>query len=438
MIKKKNILIVLAMSVATGLLSGQLIAGEKENNGTVVYTLTNDPVANGNAVAAYHQNNDGSLTPLAGSPYLTGGMGWKTKFVLPHFGPFDLDQAVILSPDKKRLFAVNGGSDTVAVFDVENDGSLKAVSGSPFPSGGKNPVSIGYAGNYLVVVNKNEDPSRDMTGSKPNYAVHKIAENGALALVPNGILELKTSSRSPTQALVVNNRFIYDGDFGSFYLPAREAMWGKSLGQQKPSTVRVLELSGDGKLSLVQELEAPTGTFDGGLDTNKDGKPDPLMFGLQAHPKEPLVYISMVTGAKLGVFEYDDNGKLKFLGATSNSGQLICWVIINKAGDRAYTTNNGSDTISVYDLSDPRHPKEIQHLDLRGYGAPYQMALSSDDKYLYAIKHRTFDETPVGDGGTLNVLEIGKDGKIAESKYSPYNVPNRGDLLGRPLGLATR
>lgn len=413
-------------------------AGDRENNGTIVYTLINDPVANGNAVAAFRQHEDGSLAPLEASPFATGGMGWKTKYQLPHFGPFDLDQAITLSANKKRLFAVNGGSDSIAVFDIGGDGSLKPVPGSPFPSGGKNPVSIGFADDYLVVVNKNEDPGRDMTKSLPNYTSFSIADNGKLTPVPGGKLELETASRSPTQALIVKNKYVYDGDFGSFYLPAREDMWGKSLSKQKESTIRALEISKDGKLSLLQELAAPTGTFDGGLDTNKDGKPDPLMFGLQVHPKEPLVYVSMVTGSKLGVFEYDDKGKLSFVGTAPNSGQLICWIIINKAGNRAYTTNNASDTISVYDLIDPRHPKEIQHLDLRGYGAPYQMALSPDDKYLYAIKHRTFNETPIGDGSALNVLQIGKDGRIIESKYSPYNVPSRGDLLGRPLGLATR
>lgn len=427
-----------ALIVVLAFLATTIKADEGMNRGTVVYTLTNDPDANGNAVAAFRQRDDGSLVPLDGSPFSTGGTGWKTHFKLPHFGPFDLDQAIILSPDKKRLFAVNGGSDTIAVFNIEGDGSLRAVDGSPFPSGGKNPVSIGFAGAYLVVVNKNEDPGRDMSKSLPNYSTLAIAENGKLTPVPGGKLELETASRSPTQALIVKNRFVYDGDFGSFYLPAREAMWGKSLNDQKPSTLRVLEISKDGRLSLLQELSAPPGTFEGGLDTNKDGKPDPLMFGLQAHPKEPLVYVSMVTGARLGVFEYDDKGRLTFAGAAANSGQLVCWVIINKAGTRAYTTNNGSDTVSVYDLTDPRHPKEIQHLDLRGYGAPYQMALSPDESYLYAIKHRTFDETPVGDGGTLNVLRIDQDGKLTESQYSPYNVPGRGDLLGRPLGLATR
>jgi len=410
----------------------------KDIKDTVIYTLTNDPIKLGNAVVAFRQLKNGSIVPLEGSPFLTGGAGWKSEFQLPHFGPFDLDQSVMLSVDKKRLFAVNGGSDTIAVFDVKKNGSLHAVKGSPFPSGGKNPVSIGIAGEFIVIVNKNEDPGRDMTKTLPNYTTFKVAINGELSRVKGGQVELTTASRSPTQALVVDNRFIYDGDFGSFYLPAREDMWGKSLNQQKPSTIRVLEITRDGKLTLVQELLPPKGVFDGGLDTNNDGVPDPLMFGLQKHPKEPLIYISMVTGAKIGVFEYDQSGKLKYIGSSSNSGSLICWITINKTGTRAYTTNNGSDTVSVYDLTNPRQPIEMQSLSVRGYGAPYQLALSPDEKYLYTIKHRTFDKTPVGDGGTLNVIHIDNDGKLEESQYSPYAVPSRGDLLGRPLGLVTR
>lgn len=404
----------------------------------VVYTLTNDPVINGNAVAAFHQREDGSLAPLEGSPFPTGGMGWKTHFTLPHFGPFDMDQSIVLSADKKRLFTVNGGSDTIAVFDIENDGSLTAVPGSPFASGGKNPVSIGICGDFIVVVNKNEDPSRDMSASLPNYTVFAVAKDGKLTPVPGGILELETASRSPTQALIVNNKFIYDGDFGNFHLPAREEMWGASLNDQKPSMIRAIEISKEGKLSLLQELTAPAGTFDDGLDKNSEGKSNILMFGLQAHPKESIIYVAMVTAAKLAVFEYDSSGRLSFIGTASNSGGLICWVTINKAGTRAYTTNNATDNISVYDLTDPRKPKEIQVAELRGYGAPYQMALSPDEKFLYTIKHRTFDDTPAGDGGTLNVLQIDADGKLTESKYSPVNVPSRGDLFGRPIGLAAR
>ncbi|HYO83427.1 MAG TPA: beta-propeller fold lactonase family protein, partial [Bryobacteraceae bacterium] len=135
-----------------------------------VYVVSNEPVENGNTIIGYHRSNSGELTPLPGSPYGTGGTGYATRHVLPHFGPFDLEQNIVIAPDGKRLLATNGGSDTIAVFDIADDGSLRPVPGSPFPSGGKNPVSLGFAGQDRVyIVNKNEDPGRDMTGTLPNY-----------------------------------------------------------------------------------------------------------------------------------------------------------------------------------------------------------------------------------------------------------------------------
>ena len=399
-----------------------------------VYTMTNDPVENGNAVLAYEVAGDGQLS-LMGS-YPTGGKGWRTTHELPHFGPFDIDQPVIIDRENKRLFAVNGGSDTIAVFDISDDGALSQVPGSPFPSGGVNPASVGLAGDRLVAVNKNADPDRDMTQTRPDYVVFDIEANGALKGAEGGYAVLDHMARSPTQALVVRNKFVFDGDFGSFWIPARAAMWGPGVKDQRPSLLRSLRLDG-GKLSLVQELEAPAEAFEGGIDTNEDGKVDPLMFGLMAHPTENLLYVSFVTAGQLGVYEFDDAGKLTYLTAVPNSGGLICWVFINKDGTRAYTTNNGDDSVSVYDLSDPRAPREIQHVQLRGYGAPYQLGLTPDEQHLVISKHRTFPTTPVGDGSVLNVLSVAPDGTLTEVPTSPVTVPSRGDLFARPMGIAT-
>jgi hypothetical protein len=40
---------------------------------------------------------------------------------------------VIVNRDHTLLFAVNGGSDTIAVFHINGDGTLTPVDGSPFP-----------------------------------------------------------------------------------------------------------------------------------------------------------------------------------------------------------------------------------------------------------------------------------------------------------------
>lgn len=425
------VLVILAVPIARS--DDQSSSGGRRSG--VVYVVSNDPVDDGNAVLAYRNDGHGNLTPLPGSPFRTGGTGYASRHELPHFGPFDSDQNLVATPDRRRVFATNGGSDTVAVFDVADDGSLRAVEGSPFPSGGMNPVSLGLAGDKVYVVNKNEDPGRDMTKTLPNYSGFAISTNGQLDAIEGARVELGTAWRSPTQALVVRDKFIFDGDFGSFYLPSREAMWGKELRKDTASTIRSLRIEADGALVPLPPLAAPEGAFAGGLDTDKDGKPDPLMFGLQTHPKEKLVYVCFVTAAKLAVFEYDDAGRLTFLQAVPNSGELICWLVVNAAGTRAYTANNASDTLSVYDLSDARKPAEIQHLHLKGHGNPYQLALDSREKFLYTVKHRTFKETPVGDGSVLNVLEVLPTGKVREVPSSPVTLPVRDDLLARPQGV---
>ena len=402
----------------------------------VVYVASNNPIPDGNSVLAYRRDARGSLSPLPASPFRTGGKGYATKIALPHFGPFDLDQNIIVNENRTRLFVTNGGSDSIAVFDILDDGSLRPVTGSPFPSGGKNPVSLGLVGDRLYVVNKNEDPMRDMTRTRPNYTGFNIGRDGSLTPIPGSTVELAKSWRSPTQALVVEDRFIYDADFGRFPLASRVTMWGESLKSDSPSMIRSLQIKRDGTLSLLEELPAAPGEFDGGLDVDEDGDADPLMFGLQVHPQQKLIYVSYVSAAKLAVYSYDDAGRLTFVRAVPNKGQLICWVAINETGTRAYTTNNGDDTVSVYDLGDPTYPLELQTLHLKGHGHPYQLALDSKEAFLYIVKHRTFDETPLGDGSVLNVLKVLPDGTLQEVGSSPETLPVRDDLLARPQGVA--
>lgn len=404
----------------------------------VVYVVSNDPVDNGNAILGYRRDHQGNLTPLPGSPFYMGGKGYATnekEYGLPHFGPFDLDQNIIVNSGQTRLFATNGGSDTIAVFDIQSNGGLVAVKGSPFPSGGKNPVSLALAGNKLYVVNKNEDPERDMTKTKPNYMGFWVDKNGKLTPIPNSKIELSTSSRSPTQVLLARDKFIFDGDFGRFPLASRVAMWGEDIKKDTPSMIRSFKINPNGTLKQHAPIPAPPGAFEGGLDVDNDDEPDPLMFGLQAHPKEPLVYVSMVSSARLAVFKYDDEGQLSFLRLVPNKGQLICWIKINQAGTHAYTTNNGDNTVSVYDLADPTNPVEIQTLKLKGDGHPYQMDLDSSEEFLHIVKHRTFPETPIGKGSELNVLKIKSDGTLEEVSSSPEILPVRDDLLARPQGV---
>ncbi len=46
----------------------------------------------------------------------------------------------------------NQGSDSIAVFKIQPNGGLQAVTGSPFPSGGMAPRSLGLSGSTLSLL----------------------------------------------------------------------------------------------------------------------------------------------------------------------------------------------------------------------------------------------------------------------------------------------
>ena len=109
--------------------------------GRIVYVTSNDYHDNANAVLAYRHKPDGTLAPLPGSPFLTHGAGLANpKQVL---GPDDTDDPLVISDDGRFLFAVNGGSNTVAVFSINPDGSLVTVSGQSVPFGWSDAVQCG-------------------------------------------------------------------------------------------------------------------------------------------------------------------------------------------------------------------------------------------------------------------------------------------------------
>lgn len=193
------------------------VAGAAE--GKIVYVLSNDYHDNANAVLAYRHMSDGSLVPLPGSPFLTRGAGvGNPKEAL---GPDDTDDPLVVSPDGKYLLAVNGGSNTVAVFAIGRDGSLSAVPGSPFASGGQTPCSVAINGRFVYVANKSLDPLHAIT-QLPNYVSFVIDGAGRLSAVPGGKVEVPAGS-SPSQVLVSNDhRFLFATDFLGFMLTTGE------------------------------------------------------------------------------------------------------------------------------------------------------------------------------------------------------------------------
>jgi 6-phosphogluconolactonase (cycloisomerase 2 family) len=357
----------------------------------VVYVESNIGTPGQNSLLAFRRDKEGNLASLPGSPFLTGGTGvFDTSLKL---GPFDSDQNVIANPEHTLLFAVNSGSNTIAVFHIRPDGALVPVDGSPFPSGGINPVSVGLSSNILVVVNKDEDP-RQSVQSLPNYTAFRVTPEGKLIRIPDSTVSVAPGS-SPSQALTPRSaRLVFSTDFLAGLLESFVINHNGRLLRNTPQTL-------------------PDSVF---------GAAPRLPLGLAVNPFYPLLYVGFTPIGRVGVYRYDSRGQLEFLRVAFDSGAAVCWLTVNKSGTRLYASNTGDNSISVFSLSDPAAPVEIQHIVLKGLGSAFQLALDNDDEFLHVVTQRATADTPEGQGDTLHVLHVNPDGTLAEVPSSPTEL----------------
>ncbi|NNC99001.1 MAG: beta-propeller fold lactonase family protein [Gammaproteobacteria bacterium] len=428
---KRNYPLTLALSVVFLLGAGNTFAG-----GKYLYIQSNNIGDGQNSVIGYERHKDGTLTPHPAGPFMTAGAGFDNN-TNGKLGPNDNDSPIAVSPDKKWLFAANGHSNTIAVFDIQSDGSLKHVNGSPFDSQGVQPVSLAISNDVLVVANRNEDPHQlDALrgGAYANYASFKINQDGTLKFLSKIELtdgykntQVLVSSRNPQ--IVFGNDFQVDADFDG------EGNVSKLFGNEQHVRGRLNTLmvsTNPGHLHQVDQQAVPET-----VTPAPDVPSIPL--GIWDHPKKNLVYAGLVTRNQLGVYSYDHSGKLTFVAAVDNSGQDICWLKTNKKGTRLYAVNNlpraeqgdKASTVTVFDISGKRaeKPVEIGRAELplplgtfinnrnseQPNSAAFQFDIDDREKYLYVISQRinqTAENTNEA-GNILHTLKIRSSGKLS-------------------------
>ena len=376
--------ILFAALCACGILPEKFAAADTPVPDDIVYIETNDSAVGQNAILAYRRTADGTITALSGSPFPLGGTGGGASR--------DTDQNVMVSPDHTLLFAVNSGSGTVSVMRIQADGSLLPAPGSPFASGGITPVSVGIAGSRLYVVNTSGDSA---LGIPPNYTGFAINADGSLTPIP-GSTQNTDYGDGPTQALTTpRGDFLFGADFSG-------------------SKLRAYRINPSG--TLQQASNSPLAA------------PNPL--GIMVHPTQPILYAGLPFRAQLGVYACDGTGTLTPVTTARNSGSAICWLAITRDGRNLYSTNTGSDSVSWYDLTNPLAPVERQNLHLKGGGGPYQVAANPSGSYLYVV-NQTF-----GGGlkdNALHTFRIDAGGSLTEYGQ-PLSFPVGGSAS--PQGVA--
>ena len=415
-----------------GSADGATDAGTTPTN--VLYLMSNDPTSGSNAVYGYHRGADGSLTPIAGGPFPTGGTGIGNPQQM--LGPEDSDYQLVASADHKYLFAANGGSDNVSVFATHADGTLTAVTGSPFPSGGFAPVSLYAAGSYLLVTNQDRDLARPLqTGALANYATLSIAADGSLSPAV-GVLVQPAGVAAQMLLPTPDNTAVFGAEFTFSAASATPGLRSFTLGANGALT----RTSGD-----PYSLPADDGGPDGGTEA------DQLILGLAINPVNKVLYVNFLVRSEVSAYAYDDTGSLVFHGSAKVSGAAPCWIRVSKDGKFVYTTDTATDQVSVLSASaDGLTLKEIQVLSLAGPGPlldsgpnmghtsseAYDEELSPDGKFLYVESERlTFDPAYTA-GNMVHVLAVDPaTGMLTESVTATPTDVDAGTMSARSEGL---
>ena len=372
-----------------------------------VYIESNSRAQDSNQILAFRYRT-GALSGHGVRRYPTGGSG---SHDLSDSGVLDADQEVITNPSRTLLFAVNSSSDTIAVFHIDSGGGLTPVAGSPFPSNGAAPTSLGLAGNTLIVANKAQDGVRDLSTTPANYTSFHVRADGSLS-APISSINVPPDS-SPLQAYVTPDRKVLisseeSGVFRAFRIGA-----GGTLTEGPNSPLRLAKAVFPGRQRVPNVWPA----------------------GLASNPRAKILYAQIANLDETIVYRWNDDGRLTFLRAIANpNSSLPCWTHVNAAGTRMYSGNAGSDSMTVFDIArDPTDPRPIQSVRLNAPGNPWNFQIDPSGRVIFLLDMRAVRQIPAGEGNQLHALRIGPGGLLTEERSSPVRIPV--SVGTNPVGL---
>jgi 6-phosphogluconolactonase (cycloisomerase 2 family) len=264
-----------------------------------------------NAVSGFNVTATGGLSVIPGSPFTTG---------------YTTPLGVAPDPNGDHLFAWDHGA-AITVTTINADGSLTNISGSPFPvpAGFQNPFagSVAPDGNHLYVPNENTNPAG---GAPDMVSAYSVAANGAVTNIQNAV------AGGPAAA---------DGNpFGSGITPN-----GAFLYVSAPE-----DNAGVG--NVYGYSVGPTG-----LLTAVPGSPFPVTPGgshplnIAVAPDGAHVYVATRQTSVVKAYTINADGSLSAIGAFATGGTNGKALAFTPDGKRLYVSNNGSNNISGFDVA---------------------------------------------------------------------------------------
>jgi 6-phosphogluconolactonase (cycloisomerase 2 family) len=337
------------------------------------HVYLDDNTAGANTITGFIRNADGSLTALPGSPFAAGGAGLGKGL--------GSQGAIQVAAHGQYVLAVDAGSNQISVLQINDDGSLTPVAGSPFASGGVEPNSIAVSGDLVYVENTG--------GTAPNYTGFTLTRRGQLQPIPNSTATLAAGS-APGDVVINNDATRLVGvEVATSVIDSFRIGWNRTL-------------------------------------TPAPGSPYPAQglgpFGSQFSPTNPnqLFVDNAHNGTGLGTvsaFNDSADGTLSPIAASPFADQQTapCWLVISHDGRYLYALNTGSGFVSSYAIA---RNGTLTLLGSASVAAPgvttgTDVALSTDGSTLYLNEAATH---------TVGAFAV-NGGTVTQLVGSPYPTP---------------
>lgn len=348
------------------------------------FVYTNDDIPGPNTVSGFSVASSGALTPVPGSPFLTGGSGSTGFFA---------SNRVKATTGGGFVFASNSLSNDVSVFTVDTTtGGLTLVPGSPFPTGGSVDhrgiaLSATPNGKFLVAAN---------SGSS-NLTVFSVAGSGALTAIPGSPFP----ALSPPDGIKISS----DGRF-------------LAVGEPVANQVEMFNIGSDGSLASVGAFPGLGGGVLAGVDMSCGPE---WLYGGKASPTTAVVDGYSIAPGMGSLTPIPGSPFKPGVGVNSNV------VLLGKPqgphqNDTLFVSNQASDTITVFTVTPdsgfltlvPGSPFPMNAPVI----GPSGMATSKDGSLLYVASLPNH----------VSVFSVGSTGALTEVAGSPFST-------GRPSGL---
>jgi 6-phosphogluconolactonase (cycloisomerase 2 family) len=399
-----------------------------------LYMQTNEKK---NCIIHYHRSANGTLTEV--ERVATGGAGSGT--FKPISGQesapnaFEGAGSVILSSDRKFLFATNGGDNSVSSFAVGEQGRLKLIdsmrTGNAVEGKSGTAKSLAYC------------PSKQML-----YVVHSFGPDHIrlMSVSDNGKLTPRTEKytcntpdkphRVPTQAVLSpDEKFLLVGT--TFDVPI-------AISGTYPDGSPILWVDGpNGKLmSVASNAPDPDGIVihrvnedgtlgEGSFQDGGGGSPFYIQF---LHNRPDTFIIGYAVGDGVGLGRIDEDGRIgvdKIVPIDTRRGAIaeLCWLSLSHDDRLLYAAVFGYSHVASFHVDglDIKVAKDAACPDVQGDGTfrglcgdissgPADNWISPDGAYLYQI---------YGNASKLVGYATKPDGSLEEvtSVAIPYNSP---------------